>query len=411
MVTYKVYFVPKEASDGTYYIRMYIALKKQGRHEFSLPIKCSKKDWNNGEPKSRTIKAAMASYRSMADEVISRYDILEHRAPLMSEVVRDFDERRGSASSEVKESTSAQLIVLLKSFMASEGSKRNWAVTTYGNFRSLLNYVSSFAPNVTISQINDDWLQSFVVYLREQKRLSNLTINRVIASFRWFLRWGSAHGHYYGKSHESFRPKFKGCAIEARDIIYLTRSELEQMASVDLSAHPPTWSLTRDLFVFCCFTGLRFSDVSALRKSDVFSDCIKVITKKTNDSLVIDLNKHSRALLAKYAGTDGDRVFPYISNCHVNMLLKAIGKLAGVTNTTRYTHYTGNERHEEHKPKCELLTFHCARRTFVVMALELGIAPEVIMKWTGHSNYDAMKPYIAIVDDLKRRSMDKFDLL
>ena len=93
------------------------------------------------------------------------------------------------------------------------------------------------------------------------------------------------------------------------------------------------------------------------------------------------------------------------------MLLKAIGKLAGVTKTTRYTHYTGNERHEEHKPKCELLTFHCARRTFVVMALELGIAPEVIMKWTGHSNYDAMKPYIAIVDDLKRRSMDKFDLL
>ena len=60
-------------------------------------------------------------------------------------------------------------------------------------------------------------------------------------------------------------------------------------------------------------------------------------------------------------------------------------------------------------PKYELLTTHVARRTFVVTALSLGVAADVIMRWTGHSDYKAMKPYIAIVDELKRNSMKKID--
>jgi hypothetical protein len=49
------------------------------------------------------------------------------------------------------------------------------------------------------------------------------------------------------------------------------------------------------------------------------------------------------------------------------------------------------------------------RRTFIVNALYLGIPAEVVMSCTGHEDYNAMKPYIKIVDDLKRSSMSKFD--
>lgn len=52
---------------------------------------------------------------------------------------------------------------------------------------------------------------------------------------------------------------------------------------------------------------------------------------------------------------------------------------------------------------------HCGRRTFIVNALRLGVPSEVIMKWTGHSDYKAMKPYIKIVDKLKVSEMDKFN--
>jgi Phage integrase family. len=49
------------------------------------------------------------------------------------------------------------------------------------------------------------------------------------------------------------------------------------------------------------------------------------------------------------------------------------------------------------------------RRTFIVNALSLGIPPNIVMKWTGHSDYSSMKPYIDIVDDIKATSMTKFN--
>lgn len=65
--------------------------------------------------------------------------------------------------------------------------------------------------------------------------------------------------------------------------------------------------------------------------------------------------------------------------------------------------------YEEVYPKWALLTTHCGRRTFVVTALRLGIPVEVIMRWTGHSSFEAMKPYAKIVDEVKEKSMSRFD--
>ena len=61
------------------------------------------------------------------------------------------------------------------------------------------------------------------------------------------------------------------------------------------------------------------------------------------------------------------------------------------------------------QPKWELVGTHTGRRTFIVNALSMGITPKVVMKWTGHSDYKAMKPYIDIVDSIKASSMAKYD--
>ena len=77
----------------------------------------------------------------------------------------------------------------------------------------------------------------------------------------------------------------------------------------------------------------------------------------------------------------------------------------------RTTKNKGNNRHKGIYQKWQLLTTHCGRRTFVVTAFQLGIPAEVIIRWTGHSDYKAMKPYLKIVDELKERYMSKFDNL
>lgn len=56
----------------------------------------------------------------------------------------------------------------------------------------------------------------------------------------------------------------------------------------------------RDVFLFQCFTGLRYSDVFNLRRSDVKENHIEITTVKTADSLIIELNNHSKAILDKY---------------------------------------------------------------------------------------------------------------
>ena len=75
----------------------------------------------------------------------------------------------------------------------------------------------------------------------------------------------------------------------------------------------------------------------------------------------------------------------------------------------RNAYFKGSERHEEVLPKWAVLTTHCGRRTFIVNALRLGVPAEVIMKWTGHSDFKAMRPYVKIVDELKVAQMNKFN--
>ena len=102
---------------------------------------------------------------------------------------------------------------------------------------------------------------------------------------------------------------------------------------------------------------------------------------------------------------------PVISNQKMNDYLKELGELAEINEPVRETYYKGNERIDEVTPKYALLSTHAGRRTFICNALALGIPAQVVMKWTGHSDYKAMKPYIDIADDIKANAMNKFNQL
>lgn len=167
----------------------------------------------------------------------------------------------------------------------------------------------------------------------------------------------------------------------------------------------------RDVLIFCCYTGLRYSDVENLRRSDVKENHIQVTTIKTADSLTIELNKHSRDILKKYADIPfkDNKALPVISNQKMNTYIKELGKLAGIDTLVRITQYRGNECIEHMFPKYGLLCTHTGRKTFICKVLSLGIATNVVMKWTGHSDYTAMKPYIDIAYSVRANAISLFD--
>jgi len=121
----------------------------------------------------------------------------------------------------------------------------------------------------------------------------------------------------------------------------------------------------------------------------------------------------STAILNKYKDVvfENHKVLPVITNQKMNDYLKELAELAGIDEPVHETYYKGNQRIDEVTSKYALLGTHAGRRTFICNALALGIPAQVVMKWTGHSDYKAMKPYIDIADDIKANAMSKFDRL
>ncbi len=99
---------------------------------------------------------------------------------------------------------------------------------------------------------------------------------------------------------------------------------------------------------------------------------------KTSDSLIIDLSKHSKAILVKHQHIpfENDKVLPVISNEKMNNYLKELAELAGIDQPIRETYYQGNKRIDRVTPKYALLGTHAGRHTFICNALALGIPPQ-----------------------------------
>lgn len=102
---------------------------------------------------------------------------------------------------------------------------------------------------------------------------------------------------------------------------------------------------------------------------------------------------------------------PVISKQKMNDYLKEPGELAEINDPVRQTYYKGNESADEITSKYALLITHTGRRTLICNALALKIPAQVVMKWTGHSDYKAMRPYIDIADNIRANAMNKFNQL
>ena len=295
-------------------------------------------------------------------------------------------------------------------FMAEEGAFNQWTEATKTKLKVIRNHLFNFDSELTFEKLTEQKFIEYLNYLQRELKLKNSTILKHISFVKWFLRWSCRKGYNTNTFFEVFKPKLKDTQ---KKIIFLTPTEFKQFREYQIPEQKKYLERVRDVFLFQCFTGLRYSDVENLKKSDIRDNFIEVTTVKTSDSLKIELNQHSRGILEKYKDykdTKG-RALPVITNQKMNEYLKELAELAGIDEPIRETYYIGNERFDEVTPKYALIGTHAGRRTFICNALSLGIPPQVVMKWTGHSDYKAMKPYIDIADETKANAMNKFNLL
>ena len=384
---------------------------------------------------SVTINNTIRNCKEQMQAVFKYYEGNEIH-PTMAQVEKRYHERitgtvpQKPPKEEKKErQTAKDLFKVFQMFVAEAGEKNAWTPATYEKMAALREDLVTFKKNLSFSDLNESGLTAFVKYLRDDKQLKtprkkkgerekydaeditglkNSTIDKKLGYLRWFLNWATDKGYNTNVAYKTFRPTLKQTQ---KKVIYLTKKELANVRALEIPKEKDYLNAVRDVFLFCCFSGLRHSDVYNLRRTDIKDDHMEITTVKTADSISIELNKVTMDILAKYEAIPfpEDRALPVIKNQPMNRDLKELCKMAGVNEKIRITTYKGNQRQDQIKEKWELVGTHTGRRTFIVNALSLGIPPNVVMKWTGHSDYKSMKPYIDIVDSIKASEMTKMD--
>jgi site-specific recombinase XerD len=177
---------------------------------------------------------------------------------------------------------------------------------------------------------------------------------------------------------------------------FLTEDELKKIATKNFTSERLTQ--VRDVFLFCCYTGLAFVDVEKLKASEIGigvdgNDWILTKRKKTNTQSRIPLLPIAKVILLKYQDCPGvqnqDKLLPVLSNQKYNEYLKEIATICGV-----------------HKN----LTTHAARHTFATtVTLGNGVPIESVSKMLGHTSIKTTQHYAKVLD--KKISADMMEIM
>ncbi|MBP3472954.1 MAG: site-specific integrase [Paraprevotella sp.] len=180
--------------------------------------------------------------------------------------------------------------------------------------------------------------------------------------------------------------------VEEVKVEFLSKEELDTLMKKDFGIK--RLEQVRDVFVFCCFTGMAFADVYQLCKEHLIKDnngClwIRKARQKTKRMCNIPVISPARALIEKYASNPEcmakDVLFPVLSNQKMNAYLKEIADICGI-----------------HKR----LTTHVARHTAAtVVFLANEVSMENVAKILGHSNIRMTQHYAKILDSSIMRDM------
>ena len=321
------------------------------------------------------INADLLKYYTEIQNVFKEFEVQE--AMPTTQQLKDAFNLRMKDTSEDQEDVKISFWEVFDEFVKECGNQNNWTESTYEKFAAVKNHLKEFKEDLTFEYFNEFGLNEYVNFLRDKKDMRNSTIGKQMGFLKWFLRWSFKKDYHQNIAYDTFKPKLK---TTPKKVIFLTWEELNRLKDYQIPKDKQYLERVRDVFLFCCFTSLRYSDVRNLKRSDVKSDHIEVTTVKTADSLSIELNKYSKAILEKYKDIhfENHMVLPVISNQKMNDYLKEIAAICGIEKT---------------------LTYHVARHSCATsVLLANGVPIETVSKILGHTNIRTTQIYARITD-------------
>lgn len=254
-----------------------------------------------------------------------------------------------------------------------------------------------FDKKITFEKVTPLFLDKFYLFLIEHGMINN-SAHKTMQFFKTFMIWANTNGYTDNTSYKTFKS-----TSEENEVVFLSEEEL--MSLYNMKIENERLDRVRDLFVYQCLTGVRYSDIQNIQHSDIDGATWKVRTQKTRQILEIPLSNLALSILAKYK--EFPQPLPIISNQKQNKYIKELCELAEIDALVTTVKYKGSNRVETTVKKYKIIGTHTARRTFISLSLQKGMKADVIMAITGHTTYKMMQKYLKIADEHKRDEMDK----
>lgn len=286
-------------------------------------------------------------------------------------------------------------------FMIEKQKRKEWKPSTIKRYANIKNHLLTFEARkkykLTFSTINNNFDTEFKDYCYRVLDHSTNTFARNLGLFKTFMFWALKNKYTYNNSFIDFK---KPERVITKEIAL----NLDQVNEI-YTYQPKSLALerVRDIFVFQCLTGLRYGELKFINSRTVTNNSILIKEEKdlTKDVREIPLFDISKSILDKY-----NNKLPLLSNQKQNKYIKEVFKNANFIFEVEYSRTKNREHKILSKPFYERVSTHTARRSFVTILKNKGVADKTIMEMSGHRDIKTFNTYYK-VDNIAKQDAIK----
>lgn len=217
--------------------------------------------------------------------------------------------------------------------------------------------------DVLLSNLSIKFLDDLDFYMKSEKQHKQVTINKCIQRVRQIIRLAISEGYLEKDPFILYKAKrYK------KEVIYLTHEELQLVEKHSFSQS--RLEQVRDMFVFCCYTGLAYAEMSSLKQRHLITGFdgntwISMYRTKTGKDFSVPVLDKPLQIIEKYRSLSRETLLPKISNQKFNSYIKEICEIVGIEKS---------------------ISHHIGRKTFATTVLLYNDVPmEIVSELLGHS--------------------------
>jgi integrase len=263
---------------------------------------------------------------------------------------------------------------------------REFSPLTFERYETSFRHTKEFmkwkykVEDIDVKQLKYEFIADYEFWLKSVRRCDHNTSIKYLSNFKKIV-------HICIKNGWLERDPFVGFKMAKREVErpFLVEEELNRI--INKTFLMPRLSQVRDIFIFCCYTGLAYADVEKLTREEVTTGIdgekwIWTSRQKTDSTTRVPLLPPALEILDRYKDdpqcVNKRRLLPVLSNQKMNNYLKEIADACDIT---------------------KKMTFHTARHTFATtVTLTNGVPIETVSKMLGHRNLKTTQHYAKILD-------------